>query len=59
MNKNNPREVLRDIIARSPKADREKVLRIFTATVIDSRELEVAVIAEIAISWFPEVLKDL
>jgi hypothetical protein len=41
MNKNDdPRAVLRDIIARYPKADRDKVLRIFTATVIESRELE-------------------
>jgi len=54
-----PREVLRTIIATYPKADRDKVLRIFTATVIDSRELERAVIAEMAASWFPEALKQL
>jgi hypothetical protein len=59
MNKDDPREVLRDIIARYPKADRDKVLRIFTATVIESRSLERAVIAEMAASWFPEVLKEL
>ena len=43
MNKNDPREVL----------------RIFTATVFESRELERAVTAEMATSWFPEVLKEL
>jgi hypothetical protein len=30
------------------------VLRIFTALVVESRELERAVIAEMATSWFPE-----
>jgi hypothetical protein len=59
VNKNDPREVLRQIIVRYPKADRDKVLRIFTATVFESRELERAATAEMATSWFPEVLKEL
>jgi hypothetical protein len=54
-----PREALRNIIAAYPKADREKVLRIFTALVIESRELERAVIAEMASNWFPEAFKEL
>jgi hypothetical protein len=54
-----PREALRNIIAAYPKADRDKVLRIFTATVIENRGLERAVIAEMATSWFPEVIKQL
>jgi hypothetical protein len=54
-----PREALRNIIAAYPGADRAKVLRIFTALVIESRALENAVIAEMATSWFPEAFKEL
>jgi hypothetical protein len=54
-----PRAVLREIIAAYPKADRDKVLRIFVATIFESRELERTVIAEMAASWFPEALKEL
>jgi hypothetical protein len=50
MNKDDPRAVLRDIIAPYPKADRDKLLRIFRATVIESRSLEREVIAEMATS---------
>jgi ribosomal 50S subunit-associated protein YjgA (DUF615 family) len=54
-----PRKALQQIINQYPKADREKLLRIFIAHVIDSRELERAVIAEMATSWFPEAFKEL
>ena len=47
------------LVGKRPPSHPREVLRIFTATVIDSRELERAVIAEMAASWFPEALKQL
>jgi hypothetical protein len=56
-----PREVLRKIIARYPKAkgDPEKLWRILEAEIYDDRSLQAALIREVATAWFPEALKQL
>jgi hypothetical protein len=59
MNKDDPREALRRIIARHPKAatDPEKLWRVFVAEIYDSRELEAAVLGHLRVTWFPEAMK--
>jgi len=42
---------LRQIIAKYGKTDRDRVWRIFEATIIGDRELERAIIKEMAASW--------
>jgi hypothetical protein len=56
-----PREALRQIIARYPKAkaDPEKLWRILEAEIIDDYELERAIRREMCAQWFPEALKQL
>jgi hypothetical protein len=56
-----PHEVLRQIIARYPKAktDPEKLWRILEAEIYDDHALQAALIREVATSWFPEALKQL
>jgi len=59
--KDDPREVLRQIIAKYPKAktDPEKLWRILEAEIHDDRALAAAIMREVATSWFPEALKQL
>jgi hypothetical protein len=61
MNKSDPRERLRQILDRYPKAkgDPERLWRIFEAEMHDDRALAAAVMREVAATWFPEAFKQL